>query len=52
VGTWKRALKAREVVVRLSCFAELNEAQREALGAAMERFGAFLGLPVRAEGME
>jgi hypothetical protein len=50
VGTWKRVLKAREVVVRLSCFAELSEAQHEVLGAAVERFGGFLGLPVRTEG--
>jgi hypothetical protein len=46
VGTWKRTLKAREVVVRLSCFVELSEAQHEALGAAVKRFGAFLDLPV------
>jgi hypothetical protein len=46
VGTWKRKLKAREVVVRLSCFVELSEAQHEALGAAVKRFGAFLDLPV------
>jgi hypothetical protein len=50
VGTWKRTLTAREVVVRLSCFAQLNQAQREALGGAVERFGTFLGLPARAEG--
>lgn len=51
VGTWKRRLMAREVMVRLRCFVELSEAQREGLRAAVERFGAFLGLPVRAEGM-
>jgi hypothetical protein len=51
VGTWKRRLTAREVVVRLRCFVELSEAQRDALAAAVERFGAFLGLPVRVEGM-
>lgn len=49
VGTWKRVLRAREVVVRLRCFAKLSAAQGEALAAAVERFGAFLGLPVRTE---
>jgi hypothetical protein len=49
VGTWKRTLKRGAVVARLSRFAELSAAQHEALSAAVERYGAFLGLPVSVE---
>lgn len=41
-----------EVAQLLRCCAELSEARREARGVAVERFGAFPGLPVRARAME
>ncbi len=50
LGTWKRTLKKDTVTVTLSPFAPLKPAQRQALAAAAERYGAFLGLkPVVAE---
>ena len=44
VGTWKRTLTRRAVVVDVTLFAPLDPAQRAALELAAERFGRFLGL--------
>lgn len=42
-GTWKRAFKKDSVVITLSPFSPLTEKDREAVAAAAERYGAFLG---------
>jgi hypothetical protein len=44
VGTWKRMLKRREVVVTPSPFAPLSRSQTRALTLTARRYGAFLGL--------
>ena len=44
VGTWKRTLSRRAVVVEVTLFAPLEKTQRAALERAAERFGRFLGL--------
>jgi len=46
-GAWLRELKADTVILRPTLFQRLTGAERNALGAAAERYGAFLGL--RAE---
>ncbi len=43
-GTWKRTLKKGTVVVTPSWFAPPRSAQKDALNAAAQRYGAFLGL--------
>jgi hypothetical protein len=48
VGAWKRTLAKRVVAVEMSAFAPLTSAQRQAIAAAAERYGAFLGLPVES----
>ena len=45
VGSWKRTLGPREVVLEVTLFAPLDAAQSAALAAAAERFGRFLALP-------
>ena len=47
VGTWRRTVKAREVVVEATPFAPLTRPARAGLQDAVEAYGAFLGLPVR-----
>src|SRR5262249_29598228 len=44
VGTWKRALERKHVVVSL--FSRLKPAEQHALEAAANRYGRVLGLPV------
>jgi len=44
VGTWRRTLTKDTVVIETSTFEELTTPEKEALAAAAERFGAFLGL--------
>ena len=44
VGTWKRAFKKGSVVITLSPFAPLEKKELQAIAAAAERYGAFLGL--------
>ena len=46
VGGWKRALKRNGVVVELNPVIALTGPQRKAISVAVERYGAFLGLPV------
>jgi hypothetical protein len=46
VGGWKRALKRNGVAVELNPVIPLNGSQRKAISIAVERYGAFLGLPV------
>ena len=45
VGSWKRTLGRRDVVLEVTLFAPLDAAQSAALAGAAERFGRFLGLP-------
>jgi Winged helix DNA-binding domain len=46
VGTWKRAFKKDAAVIEVTTFAPLSEAGERALGAAAERYGRFVGMPV------
>ena len=48
-GTWKRAFKKGTVEITLSPFASLKKKERQAVAAAAERYGAFLGMPVVLE---
>lgn len=43
-GIWKRTLKKERVVIEVTAFRPLGVAERDALAAAANRFGAFLGL--------
>lgn len=45
VGTWRRVLKARQVILSFCPFAPWPAGQAQALVAAGERYGRFLGLP-------
>ncbi|HEX7181529.1 MAG TPA: winged helix DNA-binding domain-containing protein [Thermoanaerobaculia bacterium] len=45
-GTWARAFQKKSVVITLSPFAPLKKKERQAVAAAAERYGAFLGMPV------
>ncbi|MDP4334474.1 winged helix DNA-binding domain-containing protein [Curtobacterium sp. A7_M15] len=46
VGTWTRTERTRDVRVSVTPFAPLDGAAVRALGAAAERYGAFLAAPV------
>jgi hypothetical protein len=46
VGTWKRALKKDALVVTLSPFAKLKQAETRAFAPAANRYGEFLGASV------
>jgi len=48
VGTWRRAPSARRVRVDAVPFASLSIADRRAFDRALDRYGAFIGLPVDA----
>jgi hypothetical protein len=48
VGTWKRTFKKDTVVITISPFASLSQAQNRALSAAVERYSGFVGMPVSA----
>jgi hypothetical protein len=45
VGTWNRTLKKDTVVIKLSPFAKLKEAETRALTEAAERYAEFLNTP-------
>jgi len=45
VGSWKRTLKKDAVIVETNLFTRLTEAQSEAVAAAVQQYGKFLGLP-------
>jgi hypothetical protein len=47
VGTWKRILKKSEVLIELAPFRDFTKAEDQAIINAAERYGKFLGLPVR-----
>jgi len=44
-GVWKRTLKRDKVVIEVAPFRPLTPPEERGLGAAAERYGAFLGLP-------
>ena len=45
-GTWKRTFKGGAVVIETTPFRPLTAAESDALSAAADRYGKFLGLPV------
>ncbi len=46
VGTWKRAIKQKALVITPSLFAKLKRAETRAFAEAASRYGEFLGAPV------
>jgi hypothetical protein len=46
-GTWKRKFKKDTVVITLSPFTSLSEADRQAVSVAAERYGRFVGMSPR-----
>jgi len=50
VGTWKRVLNQRAVVLTMEPFTSLKKAERQAFAAAAERYGEFIGRPVIVSG--
>lgn len=49
VGTWKRVIGKKSVVVTTNRFRPLTEIEEQALAAAAQRYGDFLQLPVTLE---
>jgi hypothetical protein len=49
VGTWKRVIGKKSVVVTTNRFRPLTETEEQALAAAAQRYGDFLQLPVTLE---
>ena len=47
VGRWKRTVKKSAVVLETDIFVELDEAQQAAVQLAVDRYAAFLELPVQ-----
>jgi hypothetical protein len=47
VGVWRRMLGKGEVVVEVSSFGVLSKAVARAIGAAVKRYGVFLGLKAK-----
>jgi hypothetical protein len=45
-GTWKRTIKKNEVVIELVPFIMPTDDQSQAIIAATQQYGKFLGLPV------
>jgi hypothetical protein len=45
-GTWKRRIDSGAVAIKEKLFARLPSAAARAVGAAVRRYGEFLGLPV------
>jgi len=49
VGTWRRTLRAREVVIEAIPFGRLSGAVHEGLTQAAQAYAAFIGRPVRLD---
>lgn len=49
VGTWKRKIGKRDVVVAATPFRRLSAGHKKLLAEAVERYGTYLGLPARLE---
>ncbi|OGO27879.1 MAG: hypothetical protein A2Z16_07450 [Chloroflexi bacterium RBG_16_54_18] len=45
-GSWRRTFKKGAVVIEIAPFARLNTAEEEAVSAAAQRYGEFVGMPV------
>jgi hypothetical protein len=45
-GTWKRSFKKGAVLIELAPFRSLTPVENQAISAAADRYGEFLGLPV------
>jgi hypothetical protein len=45
-GTWKRTFKKKEIVIELAPFTLPTNEQNQAMIAATQQYGKFLGLPV------
>ena len=50
VGTWKRVLNQKAVVLTMEPFTALKKAERQAFAAAAERYGKFIGQPAIVSG--
>lgn len=50
VGTWKRTLRKREVVIETNTFTRLTKAEDQAVAAAARQYGKFLILPTMLPG--
>ena len=46
VGSWRRERKKDRVVIKTTLFRSLDNDKKDALSMAVERYGAFLGMPV------
>jgi len=46
VGTWKRVLNQKAIVLTMEPFTALKKAERQAFAVAAERYGKFIGQPV------
>ncbi|MDQ3707027.1 MAG: winged helix DNA-binding domain-containing protein [Chloroflexota bacterium] len=46
VGSWKRTFSRGALVITTQLITRLNEVQKEAIAAAANKYGAFLGMPV------
>jgi hypothetical protein len=46
-GGWKRTQEAKQVLVEVNPVIKLAKVQKQAISAAAERYGNFLGLPVK-----
>lgn len=46
MGSWKRTLKKQNVTIEIAPFAPFTREQGEAIQAAAQRYGEFVGLPV------
>ena len=51
IGNWRRTITRGAAVIEVAPFAPLTEAQREAIYAAAERYGAFVGMPATCVGL-
>ncbi|HET9110095.1 MAG TPA: crosslink repair DNA glycosylase YcaQ family protein, partial [Ktedonobacterales bacterium] len=49
VGSWKRTLAKDAVTLSMTLYAPLDGERRAAIAEAAERYGRFLGLPVKVE---
>jgi hypothetical protein len=47
VGTWKRTIRAREIVIEAAPFARLPSSVHEGLATAVQAYGAFTARPAR-----
>lgn len=47
VGTWKRTFTKDTAVIEVKLLASLNKSETRELDAAVERYGRFLGMPVK-----